>query len=391
MPHGQAQGREIRLQLARGPRQRHLLPGPHQGSLPKPRQEAPWTQRQGLLARGPPMKILALANNKGGVGKTTAATNLAAQAVRSKLGATILVDLDPQRNAGFGLGVAMDMAGMDEFLGGRVELTEIIHPHAVDSQRLPAGADPEDFVIEGLYIVAGGPYLQDESDRLSEVDFEKAVDRLRAGLIAFDDAAAAQGVPVGLVVLDLPPNLGRLTRLGLSVADNVIVPVEPQEMSTTGLDNLMNFIEGVRQTHTPSIVVGAMPPYILVAGRRRYLAAQRSGLALAAERYSSMPEAYQRQLRYMENSPEGRNNYSSAELIANITKEQEAGATIEWLARAFVRSKSTVDKYLRVGRDKVLREELRLGLPLTRALALVNDHGDKAGEVAKACLLYTSD
>jgi len=134
----------------------------------------------------------------------------------------------------------------------------------------------------------------------------------------------------------------------------------------------------------PIIVVGAMPPYILVAGRRRYLAAQRSGLALAAERYSSMPEAYQRQLRYMENSPEGRNNYSSAELIANITKEQEAGATIEWLARAFVRSKSTVDKYLRVGRDKVLREELRLGLPLTRALALVNDHGDKAGEVAKA-------
>jgi len=199
------------------------------------------------------MKILALANNKGGVGKTTAATNLAAQAVRSKLGATILVDLDPQRNAGFGLGVAMDMAGMDEFLGGRVELTEIIHPHAVDSQRLPAGADPEDFVIEGLYIVAGGPYLQDESDRLSEVDFEKAVDRLRAGLIAFDDAAAAQGVPVGLVVLDLPPNLGRLTRLGLSVADNVIVPVEPQEMSTTGLDNLMTFIEGVRQTHNPGL------------------------------------------------------------------------------------------------------------------------------------------
>ncbi|HTB21474.1 MAG TPA: ParB N-terminal domain-containing protein [bacterium] len=134
----------------------------------------------------------------------------------------------------------------------------------------------------------------------------------------------------------------------------------------------------------PIIIVGAQPPYVLVAGRRRYLAAQRSGLPLAAERYSSMPEEYQRQLRYMENSPEGRNNYSPAELIANVVKEHEAGATIEWLGRAFVRSKSMIDKYVRVGRDKVLRDELRLGLPLTRALALVNEHGEKAGEVAKA-------
>ncbi|HTB21473.1 MAG TPA: ParA family protein [bacterium] len=199
------------------------------------------------------MKALALANNKGGVGKTTAATNLAAQAVRSRLGATILLDLDPQRNAGFGLGIAMDLAGLDEFLAGRVDLTEIIHPHAVNPQRLPDGADSEDFVIEGLYVVAAGPNLQDESDRLSEADFERAVGRLRAGLIAFDEAAAAQGVPVGLVVLDLPPSLGRLTRLGLAVADTVIVPVEPQEMSTTGLDNLIAFIEDVRQTHNPGL------------------------------------------------------------------------------------------------------------------------------------------
>lgn len=134
----------------------------------------------------------------------------------------------------------------------------------------------------------------------------------------------------------------------------------------------------------PIIIVGAMPPYVLIAGRRRYLAAQRNNLALAAERYSSMPEEYRRQLRYMENSPEGRNNYSPAELIANVTKEQEAGASVEWLSRAFVRSVSTIEKYLRVGRDKTLREELRLGLPLTRALALVNDHGEKAGAVAMA-------
>jgi len=199
------------------------------------------------------MKILALANNKGGVGKTTAATNLAAQAVRSRLGATVLVDLDPQRNAGFGLGVAMDMAGLDEFLAGRVDLTEIIHPHAIDLRRLPHGADPADFVIEGLYVVAGGPNLQGESDSLSDSDFDQCVGRLRGGLNAFDEAAASQGVPVGLVVLDLPPSLGHLTRLGLAVADTVIVPVEPQEMSTTGLDNLIAVIEQVRQTHNPGL------------------------------------------------------------------------------------------------------------------------------------------
>jgi len=199
------------------------------------------------------MKILALANNKGGVGKTTAATNLAAQAVRSRLGATVLVDLDPQRNAGFGLGVAMDMSGLDEFLAGRVDLTEVIHPHAIDPRRLPNGADSADFVIEGLYVVAGGPNLQDESDRLSEEDFDRAVGRLRGGLNAFDEAAAAQGVPVGLVVLDLPPSLGHLTRLGLAIADTVIVPVEPQEMSTTGLDNLIAVIEEVRQTHNSGL------------------------------------------------------------------------------------------------------------------------------------------
>lgn len=158
-----------------------------------------------------------------------------------------------------------------------------------------------------------------------------------------------------------------------------------------GLDQLAESMkEHAKQTadgvgnFQPIIVVGAMPPYVLVAGRRRYLAAQRNGLALAAERYSSMPEDYRRQLRYMENSPEGRNNYSPAELIANVAKEQAAGASIKWLSRAFVRSTSTIEKYLRVGRDKVLQEELRLGLPLTRALALVNDHNEKAGEVAKA-------
>ena len=163
------------------------------------------------------------------------------------------------------------------------------------------------------------------------------------------------------------------------------------ETLEAGLDQLAESMkEHAKQTadgvgnFQPIIVVGAMPPYVLIAGRRRYLAAQRNGLALAAERYSSMPEDYRRQLRYMENSPEGRNNYSPAELIANVAKEHAAGASIEWLSRAFVRSASAIEKYLRVGRDKTLQEELRLGLPLTRALALVNDHSEKAGEVAQA-------
>jgi ParB-like chromosome segregation protein Spo0J len=131
----------------------------------------------------------------------------------------------------------------------------------------------------------------------------------------------------------------------------------------------------------PIVVVGIAPPYTLIAGRRRLLAARMHGLRLAAERYSSMPEEYQLLLRYAENA--GRNSYTDNELIANVTKERANGKTVEWLSKAFVRSVSTVEKYLRVGQDEVLRGEMKRGLSLRRALDLVKQHGDAAGQAAK--------
>lgn len=131
----------------------------------------------------------------------------------------------------------------------------------------------------------------------------------------------------------------------------------------------------------PILIVGTKAPYEIICGRRRWLAALKAGVNLGAERHEWMSDDEKLMRRYLENA--GRNGYSDTELLANVLKEDKNGKKVEWLAQTFAKTRSTIEKYLRVGRNEALFAEMKRGLPLGRALDLVAKHGDQAGAKAK--------
>ncbi len=174
-------------------------------------------------------KIIAIVNQKGGVGKTTTAINLAA-AVGKAGKRCLLVDLDPQGNATSGVGVDKRQVRLStyELLLGQAK---------VEEARLATGFQNLDVLPCSIRLAGAEVEL---------VDMERRKNRLLAAL------ATVRG-EYDYLFIDCPPSLGLLTLNALCAADTVLVPIQPEYFALEGLSQLMGTVRRVKQQDNPQL------------------------------------------------------------------------------------------------------------------------------------------
>jgi chromosome partitioning protein len=177
--------------------------------------------------------VYAIANQKGGVGKTTTAVNVGACIAEAGY-ATLLVDVDPQANATVGLGIARTHTpGLYEVLTGEAEAAQAL----------------TDSTVPGLQVLPAGAGLAGANVELPRMEgFERRLhERLTPVIDRFE-----------YILLDCPPSLGPLTVSALVAADKVIVPVQTEYFALEGLAGLLETLELVQRELNPRLTVAGM-------------------------------------------------------------------------------------------------------------------------------------
>jgi chromosome partitioning protein len=181
-------------------------------------------------------RVLAIANQKGGVGKTTTAINLGTALAAT--GETVLiVDLDPQGNASTGLGIDRKQRRTSTYdvLTGAVRLREAVLPTAVPRLHIA----PSTMDLSGLELEIGR-------------DRDRAF-RLRDAFKALNADIGAQ--PFTYVLVDCPPSLNLLTVNAMAAANAILVPLQCEFFALEGLSQLLKTVEQVRSTLNPGLSI----------------------------------------------------------------------------------------------------------------------------------------
>lgn len=182
-------------------------------------------------------RILTLANQKGGVGKTTTAINLAT-ALAAVGERVLIVDMDPQGNASTGLGLTRQGRERSayEVLLGEATIAETM----VMTDVPHVGIIPSTMDLLGIELTISG-----QSDRAF---------RLKEALKSGDDLQI-DGKPATYVLIDCPPSLNLLTINALVAADAVLVPMQCEFFALEGLSQLLQTIEQIRSTLNPHLYI----------------------------------------------------------------------------------------------------------------------------------------
>lgn len=176
-------------------------------------------------------RIIAVANQKGGVGKTTTAVNLAASLAAQKFN-TLLIDMDPQGNAGSGLGT---IPGPNDANIYHVLINKVRIEHVARKTEIP-----------GLFVIPSNPQLSGaEIELVGTLARETHLKRALAKVKDLYDA----------IIIDCPPSIGLLTINALAAADGVLVPLQCEYYALEGLSHLMESIRLIQGSINPDLEI----------------------------------------------------------------------------------------------------------------------------------------